>query len=87
MGENHQYFTTIWENILDFFQAWKKRIQVYSGSWSIPKVSACDNLNMVIGHHLSSSLGFIVQKTCFEIRSTMHSWMKLIVDLHSPEPK
>ena len=30
------------EYILDFFQAWKKRIQVYSGSWSIPKgKSAC----------------------------------------------
>ena len=84
MGENHQYFTTIWDNILYKHVI---QIQVYSGPWSIPKVSACDNLNMVIGHHLSSSLGFIVQKTCFEFRSTMHSWMKLIVDLHSPEPK
>lgn len=33
MGENHQYFTTIWENILYKHVI---QIQVYSGPWSIP---------------------------------------------------
>ena len=44
------------------------------------------NMNNIFHHTLCGTQTF-VQKTCFEIRSTMHSWMKLIVDLHSPEPK